>query len=66
MRKFIGELPQQLKVLESAVTATDASAKQAHALNGASANLSADGLSLVAFELEKIGKTNDFEQASSR
>ena len=58
LQEFIADLPQQLEVLETAVSNTDAEAlaKQAHTLKGASANLAADEMSAAALKLEQMGK----------
>ena len=55
--EFVKNLPEQIEALRFAVDKEDvkALAKQAHALKGASANLSANRISAVAKKLEHMG-----------
>ena len=53
----------QLKVIRQALKDGESEVvrKQAHAIKGGAANLTADGLAAAAFRLEKIGRSGDLE-----
>jgi len=58
---FLEETPRMLEATRSAVGSADAEGveRAAHALKGALLNISADSASLVALELERMGRESD-------
>jgi PAS domain S-box-containing protein len=66
--EFIKSLPDQIDSLRSVIASEDAEAltRQAHTLKGASANLSADGISAVARQLENMGRAGDMSEGDQK
>ncbi len=64
--KFEGAVGAQLDELKLGVARCDATSisRIAHTIKGASANLSADGVSVAAAELERIGASGDLSAAA--
>ncbi len=62
---FLGTAREQIKALRQAIIDSDPAVitKEAHAIKGGAANLTAKSLSEVAFELEKMGKSGELEGA---
>jgi len=62
---FLQDVPKQIRTLEDAINRGDAIIihRQAHTLNGASANIGAVGLEEVAFQLERASEKQDLSQA---
>jgi len=62
---FLQDVPKQIRTLEDAINQGDAIIvhRQAHTLNGASANIGAVGLEEVAFQLERASGKQDLSQA---
>jgi len=62
---FLQDVPKQIRTLEDAINQGDAIIvhRQAHTLNGASANIGAVGLEEVAFQLERASRKQDLSQA---
>lgn len=65
LQKFTDGIEAQLRELETGIENRDADAvsRGAHAIKGASANLSANAVSNAAAELEKLGRAGEFAQA---
>ena len=61
---FLDTVDGQLTVLERALTAGEAEtvAREAHAIKGGAANLTADALAAAARELENMGRSGDLEK----
>lgn len=61
---FIENVTSQIGIIRQAISDGDAEAvrKEAHSIKGGAANLTADVLSGIAFELENIGKSGDLER----
>jgi len=61
MEGFLSDIPKQILVLKSFLEAGDVSGveRQAHTIKGASANVSAEQLRAVAFEMEKAAKVRN-------
>jgi len=60
---FIDNVKDQIEIIRGAISNGNAMtlAQEAHSIKGAAANLTADDLSGVAYELEKIGKSGTVE-----
>ena len=60
LNEFVQKAPEKIESIETAIRQGDADsvAKQAHSLKGASASLSAKGISAMALSLEKVGREN--------
>ena len=60
LNEFVQKAPEKIESIETAIRQGDADsvAKQAHSLKGASASLSAKGISAMAQSLEKVGREN--------
>ena len=56
---FIGNVTSQIKLIRQAISDGDAEAvrREAHSIKGGAANLAANELSAIAFDLENIGKS---------
>jgi PAS domain S-box-containing protein len=65
---FLNDLPRQLEVLKHFLEAGDAAGveRQAHSIKGAAANMSGEGLRVVAAEIEEAGKKGDLASALAR
>jgi PAS domain S-box-containing protein len=63
---FFAKVTEQIGILRQALSAGDAETirKEAHSIKGGAANLTADVLSEVAFELEKKGKSGELQGAA--
>ncbi len=61
---FIENVTSQIGIIRQAISEGDGEAvrKEAHSIKGGAANLTADVLSGVAFELENIGKSGDLKE----
>jgi two-component system sensor histidine kinase/response regulator len=64
---FLDDMPRQLAVLAEAVNGGDGNAASqiAHAIKGAAANVGGTQIRELAWKLEQLGKTGDFDQASA-
>jgi HPt (histidine-containing phosphotransfer) domain-containing protein len=62
---FLEDVIKQVRALEDAIHRGDAPGvqRQAHTLNGASANVGAAGLAEIAFQLERAGERHDLSRA---
>ena len=60
---FLGDIPEQLRVLQSCLESNDvpAVARHAHAIKGAAANVGAEALRGVAAKIEARGREEDLE-----
>ena len=60
---FIGNVTSQIKLIRQAISDGDAEAvrREAHSIKGGAANLTANDLSGIAFEIENIGKSGMLE-----
>ena len=60
---FLVDIPRQIEALKDYLEAGDVPRveRQAHTIKGASANVGGTALSMLAFEMEKAGKTSDLE-----
>ena len=58
---FLKDIPDQIQVLDDCLNCndTEGAERQAHTIKGAAANISAESLRTVAFEMEKNGKNGD-------
>ena len=58
---FLANVNNQLKIIDQALNIDDAEQvrREAHSIKGGAANLTADVLAQVAFELEDIGRSGD-------
>jgi HPt (histidine-containing phosphotransfer) domain-containing protein len=65
---FLGDLPRQLKALDTYLRAQDVlgATRQAHSLKGAASNVSAEALRALAWELEQAGKAGELAAISAR
>jgi len=65
IQEFLDDAPRQVKALAEAVAAGDAEVvnRQAHTLKGASANVGAEALRQVAYQMEMAGADRDLERA---
>ena len=61
---FLGNVGTQIGTIRRAISDGDAETvrREAHSIKGGAANLTADALSEIAFELENIGKSGVLEQ----
>ena len=61
LENFINNVKNQIRTIEQALDNRDFETirKEAHSIKGGAANLTANGLAGIAFELEEIGKTNN-------
>ena len=61
---FIGNVTSQIKLIRQAISDGDAEAvrREAHSIKGGAANLTANDLSGIAFEIENIGKSGMLEE----
>ena len=61
---FLGNVKSQIGIIRQAISDGDTEVvrKEAHSIKGGAANLTAEDLSRVAFELENIGKSGNLEQ----
>lgn len=64
---FLEDIPRQIAFLKTYLARKDAPGveRQAHCIKGASANVSGEAMSAVAFEIEKAGKRSDLAAAST-
>jgi PAS domain S-box-containing protein len=64
---FLEDIPDQLALLEGCLKAKDVQGvvRQAHSIKGASANVSGQAVSDLAFAIEKAGKQGDLDEAGS-
>ncbi|MCF8144947.1 MAG: PAS domain S-box protein [Deltaproteobacteria bacterium] len=64
LKGFVVNVKEQIKIIGRALLTQDAERvrREAHSIKGGAANLRADQLSRIAFELEKIGKSGELEQ----
>ncbi len=62
---FLDNVPEQIAELKQALENDDADlvARQGHTIKGASANIGADALSKVAFEIEMAGQAGELDRA---
>lgn len=62
---FVATVKEQIEKIEAAIKGNDAETvrKEAHSIKGGAANLTAQKLSEVAFELEEIGKSGILDQS---
>jgi CheY-like chemotaxis protein/HPt (histidine-containing phosphotransfer) domain-containing protein len=65
LEEFLADIPQQLKTLHTFLAADNIAgvARQAHTLKGAFANVSAERLRALAYQLEVAAKSGDLPQA---
>jgi len=58
---FVEDIPKQIRKLEQCVAQNDCDVamRQAHTIKGSAANVGADDLSALAFEMEKAAKAQD-------
>ena len=61
---FLDNVRAQIETIHHAISNGDAEVvwKEAHSIKGGAANLTADKLSKIAFELEKVGKSSTLEE----
>jgi len=66
MNLFLESVRNQIETLRQAILDGDAELvrREAHSIKGGAANLTADDLSRVAFELENMGKSNTLEAST--
>jgi len=66
MNLFLDSVRNQIETLRQAILDGDAEVvrREAHSIKGGAANLTADDLSKVAFELENMGKSNTLETST--
>jgi len=64
---FLDDTPKQLQALDEAVEAAypEGMERAAHTLKSSCANVGAMGMSVLCFELEKLGRSNAIEGAGS-
>ena len=64
---FLGDIPQQIQTLKAFLASGDVSGieLQAHSIKGASANVGAERLQSVAFEMEKAAIAKDLTVVDS-
>lgn len=64
LKGFVLNVRGQIEIIQQALMAQDAERvrREAHSIKGGAANLRADELTRIAFELEKIGKSGDLER----
>jgi HPt (histidine-containing phosphotransfer) domain-containing protein len=62
---FLGQVNVQIGTIQQALSEgnTEVVWKEAHAIKGGAANLSADALSGVALDLEKVGRSGSTDEA---
>ncbi len=67
LQQFLNDLPRQIIEMADTLSKNELAtlAQQAHAIKGASANLSAEQLSAAALQLEKMGKQNEADHAAA-
>ncbi|MCP4679398.1 MAG: response regulator, partial [Deltaproteobacteria bacterium] len=60
---FLGDIPNQIMKLERSLSEndTEVATRQAHTIKGAAANVGAEELCALAFEMETMGKDNELE-----
>jgi len=65
--EFLKDIPHQIETLKSAIEAGDVETahRQAHSIKGAAANVAAEALREVAFEMEKAGKAGDMDRMAA-
>ncbi|MDI9569648.1 MAG: Hpt domain-containing protein, partial [Pseudomonadota bacterium] len=65
---YLGEIPKQITALQNYLEAGDAdgAVRLAHTIKGASANVSADAMRELAFELEQAGRAKDLQSMEAR
>ena len=65
LETFLDDIPFQIQALKTNLKAEDApgSERQAHTIKGASANIGAEALRLVAYQLEKTARSGDLAGA---
>jgi HPt (histidine-containing phosphotransfer) domain-containing protein len=65
---FLEDIPLQIQALKGYLQAGDAhgAERQAHTIKGASANIGGEALLVVAFEMEKLGKSGDLSDVRER
>ena len=68
VEKFLVDIPAQIEMLKVYLDAGDASSaeRQAHSIKGASANLGAELLRGVAFEMENSARAGDLNAVKAR
>jgi len=66
LKGFMENVRGQINVIQQALTGQDADRvrREAHSIKGGAANLRADELSRIAFELENIGKSGKLEKGT--
>ncbi len=64
---FLADIPKQIQALKAFLESGDVSGieLQAHSIKGASANVGAERLRAVAFEMEKAAKAQDMTAAGA-
>jgi len=65
---FLDDIPQQISTLKGFLNKDDAAGagRQAHSIKGACANVCAESLRTLAFDLEKAGKSDDLQTIRAR
>ncbi len=68
VRGFLDDLPRQIESLDAFLKCGDAAGaeRQAHTIKGAAANVGADALGALAFEMEQLGKAGDLDAGKER
>ena len=68
LEEFLKDVPEQIRLMKSYLEARDITAveRQAHSIKGASANVGAETLRAVAFEMEKTAKAGDLDGVAAR
>ena len=66
INEFTVDIPKQISILKNAIESNDTQLAelQAHSVKGAAANISANKLHLVAYEMEKATASADWSQTS--
>ena len=64
LKGFLDNVRAQIETIHQAISNGDGEVvwKEAHSIKGGAANLTADRLSEIAFELEKVGKSSALEE----
>jgi HPt (histidine-containing phosphotransfer) domain-containing protein len=65
---FLEDIPLQIQALKDYLKAGDVKSveRQAHTIKGAAANIGGEALRVIAFELEKMGKSGDLDTVRKR
>jgi PAS domain S-box-containing protein len=68
IRGFLDDIPGQIQALKDYLSSADvrSAERQAHTIKGASANIGAEALRAVAYEMEKAGKSNNLAAMQGR